>query len=112
MSEIQTQLDEVEIKGKLYQLDVTVPYEGETVDNGIGPYEFWGSTGTDVQIDVEIDWKAEDIEVDKITDENDEAVEFDPEIVKKAVKDFFDGGEHARWHEDFITRECEEDYSG
>jgi hypothetical protein len=110
MSEIKTQLEEVEICGELYQLDITVPYEGEIVDNGIGPYEFWGSKGTDVRMETEIDWKVEDIEVDKITDDNARVIEFDPEFVKEALDKFFDGGENSRWYTDFITGLCEEDF--
>lgn len=112
MSEIQTQIEEVEVQGNLYGFDVTVPYEGQVVDNGIGPYEFWGSRGTDVRMETEIDWKVEDIEIDAVKDDDDKDVKgnFDPEILKAALMNFFDGGENSRWWEEAITRQCEDDF--
>ena len=96
--DIQTTLEEIEIQGEPYQMDVTVFYDGQTVDNGIGPYEFWGLRGTDVRIETEIEWKIEEIEVDAGKDDDDKDVKekFDPETLKAALKDFFTG-ENGRW---------------
>ena len=61
--------EEVEVNGKLYCVDVTIAYDAGMVDNGIGPYEFWGARGTDVRMELEIhEWEIDSI--DKIQDED------------------------------------------
>ncbi len=34
---------------------VTLDADVKKVDNGIGPYEYWGCKGTDVQMEIEVD---------------------------------------------------------
>ena len=69
MDTMEHLFEEVEVNGKLYCVDVTIAYDAGMVDNGIGPYEFWGARGTDVRMELEIDkWEIDSI--DKIQDEH------------------------------------------
>ena len=67
--ELEYLFEEVEKNGKLYSVEATIGYDAEMVDNGIGPYEFWGARGTDVLMEVEIG-NSGIISIDKIEDED------------------------------------------
>jgi len=103
----ETIIEEVEINGEYYEVNVTVFYDGKTVDNGIGPYEFWGSKGTDVRMETEID--IEDIEVNFCKDDNDDKVKFAPEITKAAIENHFKEYPQA---EEWIVSGAEDDFEG
>lgn len=62
---------------------VTAKFEAtySVVDNGIGPYEYWGARGVDKQLDTECD----EVRIYEIVDENDDTVTVSPEE-KKAIK--------------------------
>ena len=62
--------EQVEVNGKLYEVETTIAYDAGMVDNGIGPYEFWGARGTDVRWEFVVD-KWEVYSVDKVKDEHD-----------------------------------------
>ena len=113
--EFEHLFEEVEKNGKLYSVEVTVGYDAEMVDNGIGPYEFWGARGTDVLIEVEIGNNGI-ISIDKIEDEDGNIV--DPETVSVSdienwLKPFYQKGYNdswnpARWYDEAIQSEAEQ----
>ena len=99
------ELEEITINDKCYGVNVEVTYEGEMVDNGIGPYEFWGSRATDVRIESEID-KIE-YEIISVTDDDLAEVDFPPQLVKDACEAHFKAyPEYWQW----IVDACESDF--
>jgi len=117
--EFEHLFEEVEKNGKLYSVEVTVGYDAEMVDNGIGPYEFWGARGTDVLIECEVGNNGI-ISIDKIEDEDGNKV--DPETVSVSdienwLKPFYQKGYHdrwnpARWYDEAIQSEAERNFEG
>ena len=63
MDTMEHLFEELEVNGKGYSVEVTIAYDAGMVDNGIGPYEFWGARGTDVRMELEIDkWEIDSID--------------------------------------------------
>lgn len=115
--ELEHLFEEVEKNGKLYSIEVTVGYDAQKVDNGIGPYEFWGARERDVRIETEIGNHGI-ISIDKIEDEDGNKV--DPETVSVSdienwLKPFYQKGYHdrwnpARWYDEAIAEEAERNF--
>ena len=115
--ELEYLFEEVEKNGKLYSVEATIGYDAEMVDNGIGPYEFWGARGTDVLMEVEIG-NSGIISIDKIEDED--CNKIDPETISISdiedwLKPFYQKGYRdrwnpARWYDEAIENDAQKNF--
>jgi hypothetical protein len=70
----------IEVNCPLTDEQVTIDVEAKLVDFGIGQYEFWGSSGTDVQLG----W-----EINEISISDSSKVKLD-EFSQQQIKEWFD----------------------
>tara|TARA_Y100000593_G_scaffold94174_1_gene192022 strand:+ start:24512 stop:24883 length:372 start_codon:yes stop_codon:yes gene_type:complete len=115
--EFEYLFEEVEIDGHFYGVTATIGYDAETVDNGIGPYEFWGACGTDVRIETEISASGI-VSIDKVVNEDDEVVDgvVTIDAINGWLASFNDTPYHdrwnpARWLDEAIESEAERELS-
>lgn len=68
-------------KLELQDYEVSVEIEAHVEDFGIGPYEYWGSKGNDVQLGYELD-KVNILEVKTFDEDGEPIVVTDPSVIK------------------------------
>ena len=110
--------EEVELNGRFYNVEATIGYDAEMVDNGIGPYEFWGARGVDVQIETEIS-DSGIVSIDKVTGEDDEDVpsntvtaeDIDNWLASFKNMPYRDTWNQARWRDEAVEADAESELS-
>ena len=108
--------EEVELNGRFYSVEATIGYDAETVDNGIGPYEFWGAKGVDVRIETEIS-DSGIVSIDKVTGEDGEDVpsvtveDIDSWLASFKDTPYRERWNQVRWLDEAVEAEAERELS-
>ena len=106
--DFEYEFEEVDYNGGCYTVKANVEYDGAMVDNGIGPYEFWGAKCTEVRIESEID--KIDYDGIELVDDNAAIIELNDDE-KKKVKEACEA-HFKKWPDywGWIEEACESDF--